>query len=160
MFLSVNQTKSLNREGFLTIRPLEVLTFVWSKLGFSLAQVGTADVILPGVSICGSSFGSGFWDPVTGRFARGSMLTSNSCPSCTLLGLFTVRKCLRVLRTTLFGVWIMYDIGTGLLAMTFTLSADLASHELSLLAVALEEVAHHASCRRQLVLVSSSLVAT
>ena len=98
MSLSVNQTKSLNREGFLTMQPLEVVTSV--KLGCSLAQVGTADVTLPGVSICGGSSDSGCGDPATGPSARGSMSTSNSCSSCTLLGLFTVRRCLWFLRTT------------------------------------------------------------
>ena len=118
MSLSVNQTKTLNREAFLlTMRPLEVLTSV--KLGCSLAQVVTADVTLPGVSICGGSSDSGCGDPATGPSARGSMSTSNSCSSCTLLGLFTVRRCLRLLRTTPFGVWMLYDLGTGRLAMSF-----------------------------------------
>ena len=46
------------------MRPLEV------KLGCSLAQVGTADVTMPGVSIWGGSSNSGCGDPATGPSAR------------------------------------------------------------------------------------------
>lgn len=46
MSLSVNQTKSLNQEGFLRMQLLEALTSVWSKLGCSQTQVGITDVTL------------------------------------------------------------------------------------------------------------------
>lgn len=49
----------------------------------------------------------------------GSKSTSCSSDISSPLGLLTVRRCLRFLRTTLKGVWITYDRGVGLLPMTF-----------------------------------------
>jgi len=143
MSLSVNQTRSLNQERSLTMQLLEALTSVWSKLVSltSHCQVSQSVVVLLAQdveihnivpSICGS------------------VSTFNSCSSHILLGLFTVCRCLLFLCTRLFGVWMMYNLGTGR-HMTFLgasiLFAVLAPQELGLLVADLEAFAHHASCQ-------------
>ena len=105
------ETKSLNRAGFLATRPLDVLTS--GRLGCTLAEEAPSIIALEGFATYCGAFGSASGDSALRSYACDSSSRSSSGSSgiSTLLGLVTKRRCLGFLRITLDGVWMTYDLG-------------------------------------------------
>ena len=99
------EAKSLICAGFLTTRPLDVLTS--GRLGCTLAEGAPSIIALEGFAICCGVSGSASGDSAFRSSACDSSFRSSygSSGISTLLGLVSLCRCLRFLRITLNGVW-------------------------------------------------------